>query len=209
MTIIRRAAAQLAVLSALITASPIVAEPGSGGGASDAAERADKAAQKAAEDLAKVDERSSRDAARYADERDKIAADSAKDPDKAAQDLAKLDADATKWEADRAAETIKIEAELAEEEADIREDSAERTDRGDAASSGMGQLGSAEGPDRDNRGFPVRRGEVSVLDLRSDSLRQAESRGFRVIERVRLDELGRSLMRLALPPGMDGEQGRD
>lgn len=205
----------LVVVALMASASSVQAwEPGSGsGGSTDSIDRADRAAQKAAEDAAKVQDRATRDAARYAEERTKIMADAEKDPVKAAEDLAKLDADAAKWEADRAEETAKIEADLAEEEAKIREDAAEEAaedashsaDDNVGSSKAMEDVGLSENPDRDRRGFPVRRGEVVALDLSETALTQAKALGFGVIELVPLEQLGSSIVRLSVPEGKNSD----
>lgn len=205
------------LLGALLMAAsaPAAWDKGSGGGGSDGGgssgsiDRADRAAQKAAEDLSKVQDRATRDATRYAEERAKILADAEKDPVKAAEDLAKLDADAAKWEADRAEDTAKIEADLAEEESKIREDAAKEaersTDDNSGSSKAMDDIGQSENPDRDRSGFPVRRGEIVALDLGDKAIAEAGAQGFAVIEKIQLEQLGRSIVRLSLPEGMDGK----
>jgi hypothetical protein len=179
----------------------------SGDKAAQAADKATQAADKAAQDLAKIADQSARDQQRYLDEKAKIQADSAKDPAKAQQDLAKLNADSQKWAAQRSEDTAKIEADLAQEEAKIQEDYGESDDRsGEAESSAsMHDVGQSEAPDHDTRGFPVRRDEVAALDLDHAAVQKAVAEGFRVVETIPLEDLGRSLVRLAVPPGVSEE----
>lgn len=184
--------------------------PGPDDSADKAAQAADKAAQaadKAAQDLAKIADQAARDQQRYNDETAKIQADAAKDPAKAQEDLAKLNADSQKWAAQRSEDTAKIESDLAEEEAKIQEDYGGGGERSDeAASSGaMKDLGQAEDADHDTHGFPVRRDEVAALDLDRAAVQKAVAEGFRVVETIPLEDLGRSLVRLAIPSGVTEE----
>ena len=184
--------------------------PGPDDSADKAAQAADKAAQaadKAAQELAKIADQAARDQQRYLDESAKIQADAAKDPAKAQEDLAKLNADSAKWAAQRSEDTAKIEADLAEEEAKIQEyygGSGERSDEA-ASSAAMQDLGQSEDADHDAHGFPVRHDEVAALDLDRTAMQKALAQGFRVIETIPLEDLGRSLVRLAIPAGVSEE----
>ena len=204
-------------LSALVVAALIAcgsaaaaAGPGPDDSADNATQAADKAAQaadKAAQDLAKVADQALRDQQRYLDEKAKIQADAAKDPAKAQEDLAKLNADSQKWAAQRSEDTAKIEADLAQEEAKIQEDYSGSGDRSGEAenSAAMHDIGQSEAPDHDARGFPVRRDEVAALDLDRSAVQKAVAEGFRVVETIPLEDLGRSLIRLAVPAGISEE----
>lgn len=66
----------------------------------------------------------------------------------------------------------------------------------------LDRLASAESPDRDGEGFPVRRGVVSALDLSPAAEAKLEAAGFRVLERQTLPALGHAVVRLAAPQGM-------
>ena len=206
---------QVAVAAAILCCGcpASAADPGPGGGgggsgsgdrATQAADAATQAAEKATQDLAKVTADTARDEQRYLDEKAKIEADAAKDPAKAQEDLAKLDADKLKWDSQRSEETAKIEADLAEEQVkisdDMTRDAQPSEDR--SASAAMQDLAAVENPDRDGRGFPVRRDEVAALDLSESALSKATRQGFRLIERIRLEELGESMVRLAVPSGV-------
>ena len=67
----------------------------------------------------------------------------------------------------------------------------------------MRDLAENENPDEDERGFPVRRGEVVALDLSDAGLASAQSQGFVVIERTPLASLGSIVTRLSAPKNMD------
>lgn len=178
-------------------------EPGPGGGG-EQVDRAAEAADRAAQDLQKVAADVARDQQRFLDETAKIEADAAKNPAKAEEDLAKLEADRQKWEAQRSEEVAKIEADFAEEQAKISDDMAKDAFGSDdrSSSEGMQDLAAGENPDRDGRGFPVRRDEVAALDLSESAMAAAKARGFRIIETIPLEKLGRSVVRLAVPAGL-------
>jgi subtilisin family serine protease len=198
------------VLLALAASGPGAArEGGPGGGdpagASRAQERLDRETQRAAE-------RADKDAVRYAEERARIEERAAKDPVKAAEDLGKLDADAAEWQAKAAEDAVKDQADYDREIAREAEDAAEAAVRGEDRAVGSSEeihdLGSSEGAEHDGDGYPVRKGELVVLDLAPAKLGQAQAEGFRVIERTPMPELGRELIRLAGPQGMTAEKAR-
>lgn len=78
-------------------------------------------------------------------------------------------------------------------------DSGEARDREAAGASELSDLVSAERPDFDNRGYPVRRGELVALDLTPAARDQALALGFSIIENKRLGGLPIVLTRLAVP----------
>lgn len=165
---------------------------------SKAAADLDKANRDLADRLAKRD-------ADYARDRAKIEADMIKDPSKAA-DLGKLDADYAKESQKIAEDAAKAQQDYAEETAKEAEDLADRSgsdsaDRG--SSEQMHDLGQAEGAEFDERGFPVRRGEVVGIDLTPAMLAQAEAKGFKIIAREPLEALDREVIRLSAPGGMN------
>lgn len=175
-----------------------------------------KAAERLERDQAEAAERAAERAARYDEERAKIMDREAREPARAAEDLAKLDADIAREDAKAAEDAAKDEADFEEESAkeaeDAAEDAAELADdmddaSGHGSSAEMRDLADAEAADHDPEGFPVRRGEVVAVDLGDAALSQAQGRGFRVIERERLDLLGRDLVRLATPEGMASADG--
>ncbi|MBF9152359.1 S8 family serine peptidase [Novosphingobium sp. 1Y9A] len=73
----------------------------------------------------------------------------------------------------------------------------------------MHDLADSERAEHDERGYPVRRGEVFALDMPEPALAQLQSAGFRVLQRVRLDALDRDMLRLAAPPGTSAIAARD
>lgn len=177
-------------------------------------EPASQAQDKLDRDLQKIDQRAQDRAAKAAEERARIEARAAKDPDKAAEDLAKLDADlareAQKDEQDR----TKAEADYADDAAKEAEDAAERQDRMDdggnhGSSKEIADLGSSEGADHDAEGFAVKSGELVATDLSTDHLAAARSAGFTVIGTENLPALGRDIVHLGVPEGMNLEQARD
>ena len=199
-----------AALLALVASGPGAAKEGGPGGgdpagASRAQDRLDRETQRAAE-------RADKDAARYAEERSQIEERAAKDPVKAAEELAKLDANAAEWQAKAAKDAAKDQAEYDREIAREAEDAAEAAARGEDRAAGSSKeirdLGSSESAEHDRDGYPVRKGEVVVLDLAPAKLCQAEAQGFRVIERTPMPELGRELIRLAGPTGMTADNAR-
>ncbi len=153
-------------------------------------------------DAARAAEQTQRDAQRFQEERAKIEADAAKDPQKAAEDLAKL-------EADRKKELQDAQQKAAEESAKAQEDAAKALedlakDGGMTGSSeGMRDVGTAENPDHDSRGYPVRRGEIVALDLSPLGMAKAETKGYLMIAREELPTLGGTVTRLAVPVGVD------
>jgi hypothetical protein len=78
-------------------------------------------------------------------------------------------------------------------------DSGEAQDREAAGASELSDLASAELPDFDDRGYPVRRGELVALDLTPAARDQALALGFSIIESRRLGGLPIILTRLSVP----------
>lgn len=164
---------------------------------SKAEERLDKANRDIADRAAKRD-------ADYAEDRARIEADAIKDPRKA-EDLEKLDADYAEETRKLTEDADEAKEEFIEESSDEADDLAEMDE--DRASRGssrqMRDLGRDENAEYDDRGFPVRRGEVVGIDLAPATVAKAEAKGFKVLERDRLVTLDREVIRLAAPPGMD------
>lgn len=79
------------------------------------------------------------------------------------------------------------------------QDSRETRDREAVGASELSDLASVERPDFDNRGYPVRRGELVALDLTPAGRHHALALGFSIIETERLGGLPIVLTRLAVP----------
>jgi hypothetical protein len=122
---------------------------------------------------------------------------------------AKQAADRAKDAADAQERAAKDAADAAEDAAKAREDAAK--DAADAAednrgsSESMGDLAEAENPEKDDRGFPVRRGEIVALDMSDVALTSAKAKGFAVIERTPLAAFGSIVTRLSIPKDMDAQ----
>ena len=69
-------------------------------------------------------------------------------------------------------------------------------------------LGKSEGAEHDEHGFPVRRGELVGIDLKPATMEAAQLRGFKVIERQRLESLNREVIRISAPAGMNSLEAR-
>lgn len=185
-------------------------EPGGSGGP--------QAQDKLDRNIDKIDQRTQERAARAAEERAKIEARAAQDPDKAAEDLSKLEADLAEEQQKDAEERAKAEADFEEDAAKEAEDSAERESRIDSSGEGGGNhgssreiadLGSSEGADHDREGFAVKAGELVATDLSPERIAAAKSAGFEVIGQERLPALGREVIHLSVPRGVDLEVARD
>lgn len=153
----------------------------------------DRAQQRAAEDAVKDRADADTRAAKDAEDRAKDAADAeeraAKDAADAAEDAAKAAEDAAKDAAD-----------AAEDAAKAAEDAAKDNH---GSSESMHDLAESENPDKDDRGFPVRRGEIVALDVSDAGLAKAQAQGFTVIERTPLASLDSIVTRLSTPRNMD------
>lgn len=171
-----------------------------------AAQQSDRDRTRSAEDAAKAAERATRDEAKATLDTTRKQIDSeeraAKDAADAAEQAAKDAEDAAKEAAKAAEDAAKDAADAAEDAAKEAEDAAE-----DAAEHGsseeMRDLALDEKPEYDDRGFPVRRGEIVALDMRADGLVKAQAAGFGVIERTRLPSLDAEMVRLKAPDSMD------
>lgn len=167
---------------------------------------ASKAQDRLDKDTRDIADRAARRDADYAQDRAKIEADMLKDPRKAA-DLEKLDADYARETQKLNEDAAKAQQDFAEESAKEAEDLAEHgqdsADRGSSAE--MRDLGQSEGAEFDDKGFPVRRGEVVGIDLSPETVTKAEGRGFKVLARERLETLDREVIRLSAPTGMDAQ----
>jgi Subtilase family len=198
----------LPALSALVLAS------GTGsharGGRDD--DRTDRVTEQSDREASHAAERAARDENRAAEERAKIMEDAAKDPERAAEELAKFEEDQQE-EAQKEAEDAADDAADAAEDAakDTAEAAEEIAENGGMTgnSQGMGDVGNAENPDRDSRGYPVRRGEIVALDLSQQGVSLAQAKGYRIIGREELATLGGSLTRLTVPQGTDPEAAID
>lgn len=175
-------------------------------------DRAQRAMERALRDTARAQERADKDAARYVEDKARIMDRAAADPVRAREDLVKLEADKAKDAGKAAEDAAKDAADLQKDLQKAEEDATRASirageDAGDHGSStDMRHLASAEAPEFDRRGFPVRRGEVVGLNLRPEALANAQARGFRVIARDGLQALGGEVVRLAAPKGLDAEE---
>jgi Subtilase family len=69
----------------------------------------------------------------------------------------------------------------------------------------MRDLAEAEKPEKDDRGFPVRRGEIVALDMSDAAIASATAKGFGIIERTPLSALDSVVTRLSTPKDMDAQ----
>ncbi|WP_254912936.1 S8 family serine peptidase [Novosphingobium sp. B 225] len=173
-------------------------------------------------DLSRAAQRSDETSTRYAEERARIEQSAVREPDKAAEDLAKLDADFAKEQQKSAEDLGKIQEDFAKESTkeaedaaeDAAEEVAELAERGDTGGSSgsshlLRDLGQSEGAEHDEHGFPVRHGELVGVDLNPATVEAAQARGFRVIERQRLESLRREVIRISAPAGMTSRDARE
>ncbi|MFM6830455.1 MAG: hypothetical protein ACKOVA_09030, partial [Novosphingobium sp.] len=167
-----------------------------------AAQRAEERASRADAERARIGERAVREPAKAAEDLAKLEADRVKEEVKSAEEAAKSEADFEKEQADEAEDALEDAADLAEKSTD---DSS--SDRG--SSMEIRDIADGERAEHDERGYPVRRGEVFALDMPEQQLLLAQRAGFRVIERTRLDTLERDMLRLAAPDGVSALQARD
>jgi subtilisin family serine protease len=199
-----------AILFGITPAGSSAAKDGrEGDGATD---RADKALEKAARDSSRAEERTLRDQSRYIDERAKIMDRAAREPAKTLENLAKLDADRSKNQAKAAEDAAKDSADLAKDLAKAQEDAAKAAleshqnaaedDQQLGDSRDMRDLGKSERPEFDERGFPVRRGEIVALDLKPESRHNLEQAGFTILGDEHLPAIGGDVTRLAVPEGV-------
>lgn len=203
-------AIQATAVALLLTCSVAAA---SGGGDSD---RAERAVERAARDASRAQEQADRDAMRYAEDRAEVTAREQEDSIHQQEDLARLEADyqedlakaeedAARDAADFAEELAKEAEDAAEEAAELAEDAAEASaaaaDYG--SSSTMRNLASEEAPEFDQRGFPVRRGEIVALDLSDSDVTALQQRGFSLIANQDLAALGSRVSRMATPENLD------
>lgn len=152
-------------------------------------------------ELQRTTERAQQLEVRTAEERLKIQADAIKDPEKAAGDLAKLDADTAREQDKIAQDQTKAQDDFAE---DVAKATADAEDHGSESqhSEQMRDLGKAEDAEHDADGFPVRRGEVVALDLAPATLQTMMGKGYRIVERRKIEDLGQEIVRLAAPRGV-------
>ena len=192
----------------LLASAPALAERGGGGGGGSA-DRADRAVERAARDAARLEERSQRDTTRYEADRTEILQRNADDPARQQRDLARLEEDRAEDIADIEEQAARDAEDLAEDlaraEEDAEENAADRLE--DAAeygsSEGMQGLAADEAPEQDDRGYPVRRGEVVALNLTQPGLARMQQAGFRLLGEDDLPALDSRITRLAAPSAMD------
>lgn len=207
-----RLLAGICALGLMANGAMVLAERGSGDGdrvREPDADRASRALERAERDASRAAERAARDEARYVEDRARIIEETASDPVLQQEELARLEADRAKdiaraqEDAAESAERLADELEKAQE--DAAEDAADRAE--DAAdygsSSEMRGLADSESPEYDDRGFPVRRGEIAGLDLPPDTLAALQSKGYSMLAQHRLEALGSTVFRLAAPEGMN------
>lgn len=218
-----------ALLGSALAAAMLLASSGASasGGDDGDSDRIDRATERAARDASRAQEQADRDDVRYAEERAEIEERDAGDAIREQEDLARLEADIQEDLADAAEDAARDAADYAEELAKEAEDEAEDAadqaedlveeaedeaeDRAEAAaeasdygdSSAMRELASEETPDFDQRGFPVRRGEIVALDLSDGDIAAMQGQGFRLIATEDLSALGSRISRLAAPDHLD------
>jgi Subtilase family len=191
-----------AFFCAVFTPTAGALEPGSGN-RGDRIDRIDNRIDNNAQrDLDRAQQRAAEDAARSradAEERAaKDAADRAKEADDAAERAAKDAADAAK-------EAAKVAEDAAKDAADAAEDAAKAAEDNRGSSESMRDLAEAEKPEKDDRGFPVRRGEIVALDMSDAALASATAKGFGIIERTPLVGLDSVVTRLSTPKNTDAQ----
>ncbi len=173
------------------------AESRQGRDGGDRVDRISEQSTRADRDQARAAEDAARRAADMADRQAKDAADAAeraaKDAEDTAEDAAKAAEDAADDAADAAEDAAEEAAEAAEEAAEI------------GSSKGMQDLASEEGAAKDDKGFPVRRGEIVALDMDENTIAIARRQGFTIIETSRLPHLDATVTRLNLPAAMTPE----
>lgn len=167
-------------------------------------DRTDRIDQNAQRDFDRAQQRAAEDRARdIADQQERAT----KDAEDAAKDSADAEERAAKDAADAAEDAAKAAEDAAKDAADAAEDAAKAAE--DAAkdnhgsSESMRDLAEIENPDKDERGFPVRRGEIVALDLSEAALAKAQAQGFAVIDRTPLAALDSVVTRLSAPRQMD------
>lgn len=166
-----------------------------------AAQRAEERAARFERDRSRIEERELREPAKAAEDLAKLEADRADNEAKAAEDAEKAEADYEKDLAEAAEDELEDAAELAEQSDD------DRVERGSSAE--IRDIADGERAEHDERGYPVRRGEVFALDMPEGVLAQIQRSGYRIIERTRLEALDRDLLRLAAPGGTSATLARD
>lgn len=191
-------------------AGVLTAEPGSGREPDpEDSDRAQRALERAERDASRAAERAMRDDIRYQEDRAEILEKTAEDPVRQQEELAKLEQDRTetlaKAEEDAVKDAEDLAKELAKAQEDAAEDAAERAEElADYGSSEeLRGLAESESPEFDDRGYPVRRGEIVGLSLKPVEVENLQGAGFEVIEQQELPALGSSLHRLKAPDGLD------
>lgn len=196
---------RLALLSAAGAVSVLCAT-GLSARESDAVRDASRAQDRLDRELQRAAERSQKLETRTAQERLRIEADAIKDPEKAAADMVKLDADTAREQQKIVEDQVKAQGDYAEDIVKATDDSSHD---GSRHSEEMRDLGKAENAEHDEDGFPVRRGEIVALDLSAATVQAIQAKGFRVVERRPISEVGRELFRLTGPSGMAATAARD
>lgn len=197
-----------ALVLALLLAGPALASSNH----ETATDPTDRAVERAARDAARAQEDADRAAARDAQERANILSRNQDDPVRQQEELARLEADrqedlakaaedAARNAADYAEELAKAAEDEAKDAAERAEDAADMAELG--SSTEMRSLAREETPDFDERGFPVRRGEIVALDLSESDLAAMQQQGFRLLGSEELSALGSRIARLAAPDNLD------
>ena len=186
-----------------------------------AAERASRDSARASEDAARAAERAQIDDIKTAEEtriqeikaNTELSKAEADAQEQAAKDAADAEEQAAKDAADAAEDAAKAAEDAAKDAADVAEDAAKAAedalDDSHGSSESMRDLASEESPEFDNRGFPVRRGEIVGIDVDEKSMAIAVNAGFTVIDRAQLPALGSEVIRFAAPNGMDSAAALD
>lgn len=165
-------------------------------------DRTDRVDQNMQRDFDRAQQRASEDAARdRADQQDRAV----KDAEDRAKDAVDAEERAAQDAADAAEDAAKAAEDAAKDAADAAEDAARAAEDNRGSPESMRDLASSENPEKDDRGFPVRRGEIVALDLGDAALASAQAKGFAVIERMPLAALGGAVTRLSIPKDMDAQ----
>ena len=193
----------LSIWLLIFASGSIEARKGSGEGNPDS--RVDRINERAQRDAVRNVDRAAREEQRYREERAKIIDESAKDPDKASRDLAKLEADRQEELEKAAADSARDAEDYAEDMEKALHEQYEDKLENLGSSENMRDLAEQEEPEFDDKGFPVRKGELTALDLDDTSIEKLKAKGFQLISRDRLDGLASQVTRFAVPKGMVAE----
>ncbi|HEX4873606.1 MAG TPA: S8 family serine peptidase [Sphingorhabdus sp.] len=186
-----------------------------------AAERAARDTARASEDAARAAERTRIDEIKATEEarireiktNSDLSKAEADAQEQAVKDAADAEEQAAKEAADAAEEAAKIAEDAAKDAADAAEDAAKAAEDAfedsHGSSESMRDLASNENPEFDDKGFPVRRGEIVGIDVDAQSMALATGAGFTVIDRAQLPGLGSEVVRFAAPKDLDSKAALD